>query len=217
MTRISVAFLLASAFAVAQTPGKVPMTIPARPLEPKVSGPNCTRPDVVPQAGVVERTLLDFHVGADGQIKDIVVLDSSGNTVLNDAAVRCLSGWHADPAEANGAGNLRAHIIWSVPSNNTGWAATHPIGTFTVSRINSCDGLYPDDERKARIGGKTYVKFHITTEGNVSSPEVVTSSGDSGLDQAAIGCVEHWRYQPAMQNGQAVGSEKEVVVDWIPR
>ncbi|MBI3675045.1 MAG: energy transducer TonB [Proteobacteria bacterium] len=210
--------LLISGFASAQTPANPQLLRPPTPVQPKVSGPVCAYPDGALRAGIDERTLLEFHVNADGQIIDTVVLDSSGNAVLNEAALHCFRNWHADSSEAAGFGSLRAHIFWNLPAGVSAEVANLlTVGTFSVVRLQTCDGFYPPDEANTGIGGSTFVRFHITASGEVGSPEVVQSSGDAVLDQAAISCVQHWRYQPATKNGVAVDFVKETKFKWNPR
>src|SRR5271155_1731302 len=97
----------------AQTPPPPPQIVPPLLPRPNVSGPMCNNGSAALRAGTVERTLLEFHVGADGQITDVTILDSSGNVALNDAAIRCLNTWRADPSEAGQFGSLRASIFWN--------------------------------------------------------------------------------------------------------
>lgn len=47
-------------------------------------------------------TILSFHVGTDGDVKDVVVDQSSGSAGLDQHAADCVSGWHYFPAQQNG-------------------------------------------------------------------------------------------------------------------
>lgn len=195
------ALLLVSGLASAQTPAGSQLTSPPMVAKPKVSGPACTHPDAALRAGIVERTLLEFRIVADGQITDVAVLESSGNADLDQAAVRCFKNWRADASEATGFGDLRAHIFWNLPP---GASPTEiPAGTFTVNRHQTCESFYPD-ALKAKVGGAVKLEFTITEQGTVANPAVVESSGYPALDAAALACVPHWRYRPAMQSGAAV-------------
>jgi TonB family protein len=214
MKRLVVALALFPIVVWAQATPSDTRLIPPTTIRPKVSGPACTYPQAALRPGVTEQTILTFHVTADGKIVDVGVYASTENAVLDEAAVRCLSNWHADPSEVAGFGSLRAHIYWTSPPGNY---ANLPVGTFTIGRVQTCEGFYPPDEAKQKIGGTTTVKFHVSTAGGVSDPQVAESSGDTGLDQAALSCVQSWHYQPAMQNGQPVDFEKKVAVKWTPR
>jgi TonB family protein len=190
--------------------------VPPLPIQPKVTGPACDFGNATPRTGIFERTLLVFHVDPRGEIIDANVLDSSGNAALNEAAIRCLHSWRADPSEFGQFGSLRAHIFWNAPAARL-CLGKCLVGTFTVNRISSCEGFYPPDKARAKIGGTTFVKYHVTTEGNVADPEVTQSSGDAELDQAARSCVQFWRYRPATQNGQPIDFVRQAAIKWAPQ
>jgi protein TonB len=66
-----------------------------------------------------------------------------------------------------------------------------------------------------RFGYEGTVRLRIAVDqhGNVVSADVLGSSGHADLDEAAIGWVKaHWRYEPAMQNGNAVSAATNAVV-----
>jgi TonB family protein len=181
------------------------------------SGPACAIPTGAVRAGTEERTLLEFHLDANGQIVDTTVIDSSGNTILNDAALRCFREWRVDARKAMGIGRLRAHIFWTLPFLTTAEEAKSLgiiVGTFSVSRLQTCESFYPADSKAA---GATLVEFKITAAGTISDARVIESSGHAELDDAAISCVQHLRYQPALQNGVAVDFIQKMKVVWSPK
>jgi TonB family protein len=61
---------------------------------------------------------------------------------------------------------------------------------------------YPQSALEGHIEGTTTLAFHIAIDGSVKGISVFRTSGNSDLDQAAIGCASSWRYLPALQNGQ---------------
>jgi protein TonB len=71
-----------------------------------------------------------------------------------------------------------------------------------------------------RIGKEGTVLLNITvgTDGSVQNVSIAKSSGDDGLDQAAVNWVrEHWKYRPATQNGQPVIAQSEAQVVFNPQ
>jgi len=204
MRWVFTALLLVGGFASAQTPAVSQLTRPPSALQPKVSGPKCTFPAGALRAGIDERTLLEFRIGTNGQITDVVVNDSSGNADLNQAAIRCFNNWRADPSEATGFGTLRAHIWWNSPAGASRSPIAIPVGTFTVNRLQTCEPFYPTDKLRADIGGLVKLEFTITEQGNVTNPTIIASSGYPDLDAAALVCVPHWRYRPAIQDGTPI-------------
>jgi protein TonB len=66
-----------------------------------------------------------------------------------------------------------------------------------------------------RIGkeGTVVLDITVSAEGSVQNVSISKSSGDDDLDEAAMSWVrEHWRYQPATQNGQPVAAQSEAQV-----
>jgi protein TonB len=63
--------------------------------------------------------------------------------------------------------------------------------------------------------GTSTVMIHVGTDGNVTSVQVVDSSGHDSLDDAAIRCISsRWHFKPALQNGVPVEGTKEMRVVW---
>lgn len=78
------------------------------------------------------------------------------------------------------------------------------ISPTSIGQPHSCRSYYPKEALDNHITGKITLQFQITTQGTVSTPEVIQSSGDNSLDAAAVECASHWQYTPAMRNGEAV-------------
>jgi protein TonB len=72
---------------------------------------------------------------------------------------------------------------------------------------------YPEMARKLTEQGTVTLQMTISAQGDVTAAAVLQSSGFADLDQAAVSWVQqHWRYKPAMQNGQAVPSQAQAAV-----
>ena len=72
---------------------------------------------------------------------------------------------------------------------------------------------YPEMARKLTEQGTVTLQMTISAQGDVTAATVMQSSGFADLDQAAVSWVQqHWRYKPAMQNGQAVPSQAQAAV-----
>ncbi len=73
-------------------------------------------------------------------------------------------------------------------------------GTHTIP-------AFPSLDRRLGHQGAALLNIAIDEQGYVSDASVAQSSGYEGLDMAAIAWVkEHWRYRPAMRDGNAVPS-----------
>ncbi len=72
---------------------------------------------------------------------------------------------------------------------------------------------YPEVERRMGHQGTVTLRVSIGTDGSVTGAQVEKSSGFPALDQAAVDWVtRHWKYKPAIQNGQPVASTSDAAV-----
>jgi TonB family protein len=92
--------------------------------------------------------------------------------------------------------------------------ATPPPQAITSMRPHSCVHYYPAAVQKAHISGKTQVGFTIETDGSISNPTIMQSSGNADLDSAALSCVKTWRYKPALQNNNPVAVPWNATIEW---
>ena len=67
---------------------------------------------------------------------------------------------------------------------------------------------YPQEAMKKLIKGKVRTRIVIDCSGKVI--EVKVLSGKSMLSQAAVAALREWRYQPTMQNQEAVQVQTDV-------
>ncbi len=69
---------------------------------------------------------------------------------------------------------------------------------------------YPAEAARDGIQGTVRIRAHIDTEGQVTAAEVVGSSGDPRLDEAARVAALAWRFRPATRGGRPVAA-------WVTR
>ena len=87
--------------------------------------------------------------------------------------------------------------------------------TLAVRPLSATHTIPPYPPMAIRFGYEGTVRLRIAVDehGNVVSAEVFSSSGHGDLDNAAVAWVTaHWRYQPAMQNGNALPGTTNAVV-----
>src|ERR1019366_9967288 len=65
--------------------------------------------------------------------------------------------------------------------------------------------VYPADLKQQGISGTVMLRAVISTTGETLNPEVINTTVNPGLAQAALDAVRQWRYQPTLLNGQPVG------------
>ena len=63
---------------------------------------------------------------------------------------------------------------------------------------------YPELQRRAGVEGMAVLQFVVSREGAVTDLRVARSSGNDGLDQAAIVAVQSARFEPGTQRGEPV-------------
>ena len=63
---------------------------------------------------------------------------------------------------------------------------------------------YPMNARQRGIEGWVVVEFTVTKIGSVADPVVVSSNPGRIFDRAALQAVRKWKYNPKVENGQAV-------------
>ena len=76
--------------------------------------------------------------------------------------------------------------------------------------LHQVEPEYPADAKAQRIQGSVVLDVQVLGTGNVGNIGVI--SGDPLLTQAAVDAVKQWRYQPEIENGQAIESQLRVTV-----
>ena len=66
--------------------------------------------------------------------------------------------------------------------------------------------VYPALARRMGEEGKTVLRVELDEDGRVASARVVTSSGSSRLDGAALAAVKNWQCNPAQRDGKPVSA-----------
>lgn len=93
------------------------------------------------------------------------------------------------------------------PANTT----TLP-GDRAATPIARLQPEYPREAFRDREEGTVLLLAHVGSNGTTTSVEVTQSSGSRDLDRAATEAVSKWRFEPALENGQAVESAVQVPI-----
>lgn len=91
---------------------------------------------------------------------------------------------------------VRPHELRLSPE--TGAVETAP------SEVSNPPPEYPVLARRRGFEGSLVLMFEIRDDGTCGEIRVLESSGHEILDEAAVGAVRKWRFQPAMRNGRPV-------------
>jgi len=63
---------------------------------------------------------------------------------------------------------------------------------------------YPAAPRRLGIQGTTLLRVHVLADGRIGDVLVETSAGHPDLDQAAVGAIRGWRFEPARRGNEPV-------------
>jgi periplasmic protein TonB len=75
------------------------------------------------------------------------------------------------------------------------------------SQVRNTPPAYPREAAQRGDEGKVGVLIHVLPGGTAGGVDVVQSSGDPWLDQAARAAALRWRYRPSLRDGQPVASD----------
>ncbi|HTW34550.1 MAG TPA: TonB family protein [Rhizomicrobium sp.] len=145
-------------------------------------------------------TLVSVRVTADGNLRDATLFRSSGDEVLDRAAVACAPAFRLHVAQ-NGK---PAEVTWIV---GVYWHASW--STFRVPMQMDWDQCRSSAHvvAVARRYPNAKLSYRVDANGTVSSVSLDASSGNDALDRMAIACASTWVYFPAEQSGHAVAVE----------
>jgi TonB family protein len=73
-----------------------------------------------------------------------------------------------------------------------------------VKLIKQVRPIYPEEVKQQGITGTVMLRAVISTTGEVLNPEVVNTTVDPRLGQAALDAFRQWRYSPTLLNGEPV-------------
>jgi protein TonB len=74
----------------------------------------------------------------------------------------------------------------------------------------------PDYLRSDSYKASVQVKVEIAADGS-AHPSLRTSSGNTDVDERVLAALRHWRWKPALKDGQAVSSVRKFRFDFRVR
>ena len=89
--------------------------------------------------------------------------------------------------------------------------AARPVAAQPVEQP---EALYPAGAAAENVTGTVRLRVLVGRRGEVEDVQVVRSSGDDRLDEAAVDAVWHWRYRPARRDGRPVRVTDYVEVEF---
>ncbi len=95
-------------------------------------------------------------------------------------------------------------------STNPGLQPLKTVAISQLTRINYVAPEYPRNAQRRNLSGWVDVGFTVLPSGSVTDLEIIESTPGSVFDQAAADAVEKWRFEPVIENGQAVSTRAAV-------
>lgn len=104
---------------------------------------------------------------------------------------------------SGGSGDDAVPAVAPVGSGSSGNSApAAPRQKIGPRVLSSVEPIYPDDARQDGATGTVYISIEVLENGHPGAVQVVSSSGRSSLDEAAVRAVRKWRFVPAQdENG----------------
>lgn len=118
------------------------------------------------------------------------------------------------PPDINVADTGPSNAITSVQSQQAPVVAPQITAPQPTGRKHDCDAGYPPVSKRLGEEGKALLKYSVQEDGSVTGVAVVKSSGYSRLDDAAVQCVQAWRYKPATQGGRAIAVSTQSMITY---
>lgn len=196
-------FAIFSSGALADT-ASPPSENPSPTGQPHVCTPYY--PEAAVKAGTQGTTIMAFTITAQGRVIGPSIRTSSGNADLDAAALDCVSSWTYKPAAKNG---VAVETPWTAAVQ---WKL-NDVREYQLVAV--CDRYHPLSAKMlSGIGGVTGLTLRVMPDGAVRQATVARSSGDPGLDDAAVRCLDDQRYDPVAMNLPADGLPMQAQIDW---
>ena len=129
------------------------------------------------------------------------LLDRARSAVLAgksaDADLAQARRWGADPRELAAVQQLQA-------PKSSGAAKDPAALAASLKRLRVATPDYPASALAQRISGSVTLEYTVDTRGDPRDIHVVEATPPGIFDQAAINAVKHWRYAPAVAEGNAI-------------
>jgi TonB family protein len=168
------------------------------------------------------RCNVSLWVTADGYIRVVQVIKSTGHSRLDDACLRGMMGKPMLPARDD-KGPIDAWIVmpivWQARMSNEPLPADRldvpiaPLNSHQSLAVKAAD--YPKGALQRKEHGDVFLHVDVADSGQTLDVTVSHSSGSKELDDAALAAIRAARFSPASGDQKAVHSTTDVVVSWI--
>ena len=156
---------------------------PAEPID-------LTPPAYPPGADMAEGSAkVSFTVGTDGHVSEAAIVGSSGNPVLDKAALEAVSRWSFKPRTQDGRPVEQPDTTVVLNFKPTPAQPKRKL-------LFGPKPLYPQYAFASRLEGTVLVGFNVGADGVPIDIHVVESSSPEIFDRAAVQDVKNWLFEP---------------------
>lgn len=174
------------------------VTWPSRRTSPR--GTDDCFPRSTPRLPRAAQFVVQLTVQPDGSISEVTLSD--GSEPWQEAAARCvLEQLTFRPGSRDGV-LVSTRISQPISATAGSGRISTPKLRSTVPEIEAAyRACYPPD--MISVGSAHYL-FDLATDGKVSNPEVIKSSGDARLDEVGACILAHLKFRPTKLGGRAM-------------
>jgi TonB family protein len=162
-------------------------------------------------------TTVRLTVGKDGVPHAV-----RGDGAFGEAPVKAVESWQFKPAvgkgdqvEALGQVELRCRPADGAEETPSIEAPRYRVGGSISAPVllTKVEPEYSDEARRSRLQGTSMLAVRISPAGKAIDIHVIKRLG-MGLDQKALECVKHWRFQAGMRGATPVTVEATIEVNF---
>lgn len=175
-------------------------------------------PSVQPQAPSIPSPTIQKPPQPTAPVRKIVARQPAPNVIRSAAPPECSTDAlnAAPPADAASSEPAPAESKAASVSASAGSglvAESVPPGYQIGSQHTPAPG-YPWNARRRGHEGKVVVRLDVDAEGHPGKIDLVESSGDDELDEAALETLRNWHLRPATVNGRPVSGRVLVPIQF---
>lgn len=186
-----------------------------------------TMVDAIGASHAASDLAVEFTVSRDGSLSGAKLTQSSGDSVLDQAALEAVS--RASPFQelpSNYGGQslaLRVRLHYN-PNLNAPlehhWSATqrsaepeHAGHAPVAKAIFTPNPEFSEEARRKHVEGTVALRLTVSENGDVSDA-VVTKGLGYGLDEKALEAVRRWKFEPPLKDGQPISTTADVIISF---
>jgi len=170
-----------------------------------------------PQLGVGRVATVRVTIGPDGRVTDAGVYESSGDATADAAAIAAARASTYVPAMQD-CKPVSETVYFNeiVRPDYAHLGSNCSISNSPATTLRASQPVYPDAARILHAGGVAAVRLNIGPDGGLIATELVKSTGNKALDQAALNAAENSIYAPGIVNCRPVAGHYIFKVTFDP-